>query len=72
MENGKSKLVPPENRRQRHNHRKRHIELHRAFDELLADWIAHDPFLDDRRRSIHSPIFDLMQWSHQQTIEPEP
>jgi hypothetical protein len=52
----------------------RHIELHRAFDELLADWLAHDPyshFLDDRRRSIHSPISELMNWSHQQTIEPE-
>jgi hypothetical protein len=55
-------------------HRQRRIELHRAFDELLADWLAHDPhphFLDDRRRSIHSPIFELMQWSHQRTIEPE-
>jgi hypothetical protein len=24
-------------------HKQRHIELHRAFDELLADWLRHDP-----------------------------
>lgn len=43
-------------------HRKRHKELHKAFDELLADfmWATDGPVLS-------RPIEDLMKWSFQQT-----
>jgi hypothetical protein len=48
-------------------HRQRHITLHRALDELFADYIGHHPqqsgFLD-------TPIRALIEWSHAQTIEP--
>jgi hypothetical protein len=45
-------------------HRQRHIELHRMFDELLADWLTLE------RGSIYQPIVDVMQWSYQQTLRP--
>jgi hypothetical protein len=47
-------------------HRARHVELHRAFDELLADYLLHVP------GSLPSKITatDLMTWSHAQTIAP--
>ena len=45
-------------------HKARHEELHRALDELLADWIRHAGGLPSE--SVHA----LMQWSHQQTIAP--
>ena len=48
-------------------HQRRHKDLHRAFDELLADWLAHNP----RSSSIHDPILSLMEWSHRQTLKPE-
>lgn len=50
----------------RAQHIKRHKELHKAFDELLADFIWHTkgPTLD-------RPIHDLIKWSYQQTIEPD-
>jgi len=46
-------------------HKQRHIELHKAFDELLADWIGHTESLPSK-----STVMDLIQWSYQQTIEP--
>ena len=46
-------------------HRNRHKTLHLMFDELYADFIKHTG-----KRS-NAPILDLMQWSHQQTIEPD-
>ena len=48
-------------------HRQRHVELHKAFDELFADFIRHSP---DRTRFLDAPIRDLMEWSHKQTICP--
>jgi hypothetical protein len=47
-------------------HRERHVELHKALDELLADWIRHT----DNRPS-QATVLDLMKWSHQQTIKPD-
>jgi hypothetical protein len=49
-------------------HRQRHIELHAALDELLADWACHQP-----RGKVfsNSTITELMEWSHQQTIQPD-
>ena len=46
-------------------HQKRHVELHRAIDELLADWLAHMP-----DASIDRAIIDLVQWSYKQTLSP--
>jgi hypothetical protein len=46
-------------------HIKRHQELHRSFDELLADFITHTEKLPSE-----STVMELMQWSHQQTINP--
>lgn len=42
-----------------------HILLHKNFDELVADFIAYA----GGRPS--NPIFDLMKWSHTQTIKPD-
>jgi hypothetical protein len=51
----------------RTEHRQRHMELHRALDELFADYIQHHPeqvgFLD-------MPLQQLMIWSHAQTVDP--
>ncbi len=49
-------------------HRQRHVALHQALDELLADWIAHTPgppYLDQ-------PIHHLLAWSFAQTKDPTP
>jgi len=48
-------------------HKKRHIKLHRALDELFADFIFHHP---DQIEFLKMPIMKLMKWSHGQTIKP--
>ncbi len=45
------------------DHKKRHIELHNAFDELLADFILHAYGRPSMK------IFDLIMWSYKQTQE---
>lgn len=47
-------------------HRERHLQLQRALDELIADFI-------DKTGKIPSlsTVMELMEWSHQQTIEPD-
>ena len=45
-------------------HIKRHKKLHRALDELSADFMAKTGNLCS-----NSTIMDLMKWSHAQTIE---
>ena len=50
------------------DHRKRHIELHHALDELVADWIGHHMHGD--KGISNTPIIELMRWSHEQTIKP--
>jgi hypothetical protein len=47
-------------------HQKRHVLLHGAFDELVAD------FLEHHREKMPSTttVMELMQWSHRQTQEP--
>jgi hypothetical protein len=49
-------------------HRKRHIELHHALDELVADWIVHQPA---GKLLSTTSIMELMQWSHRQTQKPD-
>jgi hypothetical protein len=41
-------------------HTQRHIELHKALDELFADSITHAEL------GIHSTILQLMEWSCKQ------
>lgn len=47
-------------------HKQRHIELHRALDELLADFI-----LATKEPPLNQPIRNLLEWAYQQTIEPD-
>lgn len=49
-------------------HKGRHCELHRALDELVADWAAHHP----GRFYSKATIMELIHWSHDQTIDPTP
>ena len=46
-------------------HKKRHLELHGYLDELIADWINHTEKVPSK-----STVLELMEWSHEQTIEP--
>jgi hypothetical protein len=48
-------------------HRKRHIELHKAVDELFADFISHHP---DESGFTQKPIIELIEWAYKQTINP--
>lgn len=50
-------------------HRQRHQELHRALDELAADWMAHQP---RGKLFSNSTILELVRWSFEQTREPSP
>ena len=49
-------------------HRQRHRELHKALDELVADWARHNP----GKIYSDSSIMDLMEWSFKQTQNPTP
>jgi hypothetical protein len=51
-------------------HITRHKKLHNALDELLADWIENSG-LEQPYPSKHT-ILELVEWSHQQTINPTP
>jgi hypothetical protein len=57
-------------------HRQRHIELHQALDELLADYIRHHPLNlrdgHDMRSFLSRPIGELLEWSASQTSAPTP
>jgi hypothetical protein len=46
----------------------RHVELHRALDELIADYLMHN------RAALPSEtnLLALMEWSFKQTKEPTP
>ncbi len=48
-------------------HRARHDELHRALDELAADWVSQKP---SGRYFSNTTIMELMRWSNQQRIDP--
>lgn len=47
-------------------HKARHEVLHKNLDELVADFINHTGKLPSQ-----TPIFELMEWSHKQTVEPD-
>ena len=46
-------------------HRLKHVALHQALDELLADYL-----LITGKMLSNSTIYDVMKWSNQQTIKP--
>ena len=46
-------------------HREIHKLLHQQFDDRLADYLT-----QNRKASVQDPIYKLMRWSHEQTIEP--
>ncbi|HUW32681.1 MAG TPA: hypothetical protein VM223_13805 [Planctomycetota bacterium] len=48
-------------------HKERHEELHKALDELMADFINHTGALPSR-----TSVFRLAHWSYEQTINPTP
>lgn len=43
-----------------------HVRLHRALDNLVADWIGKTGRLPSK-----SSVLRLMEWSHKQTRDPE-
>lgn len=47
-------------------HRLRHVELHQALDELVADMIGRTGKLPSE-----TTIMELATWSYQQTKEPD-
>ena len=49
-------------------HRQRHVELHRALDQLFADYIQHHPKQHDY---LGTPLRDFIEWSYAQTITPD-
>jgi len=46
-------------------HKQRHVELHRAFDELLADFITHTKSSPSK-----VSVMELVEWSNSQTLNP--
>lgn len=44
-----------------------HKQLHKALDQLLADWIQVEGLVPFTNR----PIRELMEWSYSQTINPK-
>ena len=49
-------------------HRQRHIALHKALDELFADYIKHH---SERHEFLKMPLGDFIAWSHTQTVLPD-
>ena len=49
-------------------HKARHVELHKALDELFADFIAAHP---TEHSFTKMPIMRLLQWSNLQATAPD-
>lgn len=59
---------------ERAKHIERHKRLHQALDELVADFIMHHrwaPGMDRPKLPSNTRVLELMQWSHQQTVDPD-
>ena len=52
-------------------HRARHRHLHKALDELIADYLDHQP-IERFRFLSETTVMELMEWSFQQTRNPTP
>jgi hypothetical protein len=51
-------------------HRARHVVLHQALDELLADYLRVVCSYPNYHGPSDITVFELAKWSQQQTIEP--
>jgi hypothetical protein len=51
----------------REEHQQEHIALHRAFDQLVADFLMHHP----AALPSETTLKQLMEWSYRQTVDPE-
>lgn len=49
-------------------HKQRHEALHKALDELVADFLEHNP----NARPSTTSVLDLMQWSAREVAQPTP
>lgn len=47
-------------------HKARHVELHKSLDELLADFIRHNP----GKYPSETTILEFLRWSNEQTTNP--
>jgi hypothetical protein len=47
-------------------HKARHQEIHKLFDELVADFITHTGKLPSK-----TTVLELIDWSYKQTQQPE-
>lgn len=47
-------------------HKERHVELHKKFDELLADFIG-----STTKTPTGTTVMEFVKWSYKQTIEPD-
>ena len=56
---------PEEKLRLREEHKARHIALHNALDELVADFIEHTNIAPGS-----VTVMDLIKWSYEQTLSP--
>lgn len=54
-------------------HRRIHVELHQALGFLVGDWLNHNLVYGagEPKTLCNTTIFELMEWSHRQTIDPE-
>lgn len=51
-----------------------HKKLHASLDRLLACWLSTkdvEEIVFNRKSFLQEPILELLQWSHQQTINPK-
>lgn len=46
-------------------HKATHVALHRALDELIADYLAHGGKVPSQ-----ATVLELMEWSHRQSLRP--
>jgi hypothetical protein len=53
-------------------HRQRHVELHEALDELIADWLAQSNYAPYQEAVVQfeGSVMSLAKWSKEQTICP--
>lgn len=58
--------VPEPKQLTKEEHRARHIFLHQALDELVADYINHHKY----SLLTKTTMIDFMKWSGEQTREP--
>lgn len=49
-------------------HKQRHIELREALDELVSDWISHNP----KKQLSKASMLEFMHWAMEQTWDPTP